>query len=231
MARVIAALIRHGDYHQLADTPSAHQPFALTAKGLAQASDLAILINTFCTTRGCQINPVIATSKLLRAWQTAKQLTTALNNPGIQIHEYTDLAERCVGSVANLSVTQIRELIRLDPRLDDLPKDWKSNSHYCLPFQGAESLLDAGKRVATLLRAEMQPLKPHSQSDQLKIFVGHGAAFRHAAYHLGIINYEQIALLSMFHCQPVFIEYTGNGNWQHIGGEWKIRNAHSQFTD
>lgn len=231
MARVIAALIRHGDYHQLADTPSAHQPFALTAKGLAQASDLAELVNTFCTKQGCQINPAIATSKLLRAWQTANQLTTTLNDPNIRIHEYQDLAERCVGSVANLPVTQIRELIRLDPRLDDLPKDWKSNSHYCLPFQGAESLLDAGKRVAALLSGEMQALKQHSQSDQLKIFVGHGAAFRHAAYHLGIIKYEQIALLSMFHCQPVFIEYTGNGNWQHIGGEWKIRSAHSQFTD
>ena len=231
MARVIAALIRHADYQQLADTPSAHQPFALTAKGLIQAQDLAVLINTFCTKQGCQINPVIASSKMLRAWQTAKQLTTALNNPDIQIHEYTDLAERCVGSVANLSVAQIRELIRLDPRFDDLPKDWKSNSHYCLPFQGAESLLDAGNRVAKLLSAEMQPLKQHSQSDQLKIFVGHGAAFRHAAYHLGIIRYEQIALLSMFHCQPIFIEYDSNGNWQHIDGAWKIRSAHSQFTD
>ena len=27
MGRLIAALIRHGGYHQLADTPSAHQPY------------------------------------------------------------------------------------------------------------------------------------------------------------------------------------------------------------
>ena len=37
MPRLIAALIRHGDYHQLARTPSAHQPFALNLAGREQA--------------------------------------------------------------------------------------------------------------------------------------------------------------------------------------------------
>ena len=41
MARLFAALIRHGEYAQLPDTPSAHQPFALTDKGRAQAYDAA----------------------------------------------------------------------------------------------------------------------------------------------------------------------------------------------
>ncbi|WP_428354092.1 histidine phosphatase family protein [Methyloprofundus sp.] len=231
MARVIAALIRHGDYQQLSDTPSAHQPFALNAKGLTQGTELAAILNSFCNAQQCQIQPMIATSKLLRAWQTAQQLLIDLNQPRMQIQQYADLAERCVGSVANLTVAQIRELIKLDPRLDDLPSDWKSDSHYCLPFQGAESLLDAGQRVAKLLTAEIQILQQQSSSDQLKIFVGHGAAFRHAAYHLGIIDYEQIALLSMFHCQPVYIECLQDGSWQHIGGAWKIRSEHSQYTD
>lgn len=231
MPRVIAALIRHGDYQQLPDTPSAYQPFPLTAIGFTRAAELAPLIRLFCQHHLCQIDPIIASSRLLRAWQTAKELATGLNDTAFQIQEYAELAERCVGSMANLSVTQISELVSQDPRFEDLPRNWKSDSRFCLPFQGAESLLDAGKRVATLLSSEMQSLQQQSQSKQLKIFVGHGAAFRHAAYHLGILEYEQIALLSMFHCQPIFIEYLNDGSWQHISGEWKVRKAHSQYTD
>jgi hypothetical protein len=33
MSAHIAALVRHGDYHQLANVPSAQQPFALTDEG------------------------------------------------------------------------------------------------------------------------------------------------------------------------------------------------------
>jgi 2,3-bisphosphoglycerate-dependent phosphoglycerate mutase len=73
MAKVIAALIRHGDYQQLTDTPSAHQPFPLTEKGFFQANTLADLIEERCTQFKCQINPVIASSRLLRAWQTDDQ--------------------------------------------------------------------------------------------------------------------------------------------------------------
>lgn len=36
MPRLIAALIRHAEYQQLPDTPSAHQPFALTTTGEQQ---------------------------------------------------------------------------------------------------------------------------------------------------------------------------------------------------
>jgi len=231
MAKVIAALIRHGDYQQLADTPSAHQPFPLTKKGIAQTNALAGLIEEQCAQLNCQINPVIASSRLLRAWQTANTLAQSLNSSEYSVQEYTDLAERGVGSAANLSIQQITDIVQQDPRYFSLPKAWKSDSHFCLPFQGAESLLDAGRRVATLLQTEMQTLHQQSQTDQIKIFVGHGAAFRHAAYHLGLLQYEQIAQLSMFHCQPVFIEYQVENNWQHIAGAWKVRSAHSQFTD
>ncbi len=231
MAKVIAALIRHGDYQQLTDTPSAHQPFPLTEKGFFQANTLADLIEERCTQFKCQINPVIASSRLLRAWQTANTLTQGLNGSIYSIQEYTELAERGVGSAANLSMQQITDIVQQDPRYANLPKGWKSDSHFCLPFQGAESLLDAGRRVANLLTVEMQALYQQSQRNQIKIFVGHGAAFRHAAYHLGLLQYEQIAQLSMFHCQPIFIEYQAGNNWQHIAGAWKIRKAHSQFTD
>jgi len=232
MAKVIAALIRHGDYQQLTDTPSAHQPFPLTKKGIAQANALAGLIEEQCTQLNCQVNPVIASSRLLRAWQTANTLAQSLNGAKYSVQEYTDLAERGVGSAANLSIQQITDIAQQDPRYSNLPKGWKSDSHFCLPFLGAESLLDAGQRVANLLQTEMQEvLQQQNQANQIKIFVGHGAAFRHAAYHLGVLQYEQIAQLSMFHCQPIFIEYQAENSWKHISGTWKVRSAHSQFTD
>lgn len=231
MSRVLVALIRHGDYQQLANTPSAHQAYPLTNKGHAQAHTLAQMITQFCKENSCQLNPIIASSRLLRAWQTANNLRTSLTNHNIQIQEFNELAERCVGSVANLTVTEISKLISQDPRYQNLPSDWKSDSKFCLPFQGAESLLDSGQRVASLLQTEIQSIAKQSQSEQLKIFIGHGAAFRHAAYHLGILEYEQIARLSMFHCQPVYLEFSSDHKWRHIAGDWKIRNAHSQYKD
>lgn len=235
MARVIAALIRHGDYQQLIDTPSAHQPFPLNTRGVDQAAELAPMLAEFCLQQQCQINPQIASSRLLRAWQTARELIVNLGTATHKIKEHEELAERSVGSAANLSIAQITDIIHLDPRFDDLPKNWKSDSEFCLPFQGAESLIDAGKRLATFLSSEMQLLQSqfqsNSQIDQLKIFIGHGAVFRHAAYHLGVLEYAQIKQLSMFHCQPVFIEYQADGRWQHVGGAWKVRNVSSQYAD
>ncbi len=230
MARLIAALIRHGDYQQLAETPSALQPFPLTEIGKQQAKQAALEMRVQCATQNWQINPVIASSKLLRAWQTADILAQDLFANTAIIQEHIALAERQVGSVANLSVTQIEQIIRDDPRYDTLPKNWKSNSHFCLPFQGAESLLEAGQRVAVYLEQQMQTLTLQKQ-DQVQLFVGHGAAFRHAAYHLGVLQFEQIAQLSMYHCQPIYIERQAEGQWQHIAGAWKIRANNSHYTD
>ena len=36
---------------------------------------------------------------------------------------------------------------------------------------------------------------------------------------------EQLAQFRMFHARPVLIEYIDDGNWRHIGGDWKLRNA------
>lgn len=233
MSRLFAALIRHGDYHQLPDTPSAHQPFPLTSKGFSQAKALAPLIVKQCEKLHCQVHPVVSSSRLLRGWQTAVTLVDELNDPSISVQQYDELAERSVGSVANLSIGQITELVNQDPRFEPLTKAWKANSHFCLPFQGAESLLDAGQRVANHLTIEMQQLQQslNSENNQLKIFVGHGAAFRHAAFHLGLLDYEQIAQLSMFHCQPIFVEFNSKGAWQHVAGDWKVRSKYSKFTD
>ncbi len=230
MSKIFAVLIRHADYQQLPNTPSAHQPFGLSDKGFTQAYKSVSHIEHFCQQQHCQIDSVILSSKLLRAWQTAMAISSSLNDAKLTVKEHANLAERCVGSVANLSTQQIIEVVKQDPRYDDLPVGWMSNSHFCLPFQGAESLMDAGKRVASLLTMEMRSLR-RQRADQLKIFVGHGAAFRHAAYYLGILNYEEITDLSMYHCGPIFIELQNDDRWQHISGEWKQRDSHSRFAD
>ena len=132
---------------------------------------------------------------------------------------------------ANLSVAQIRTIIQQDPRFPDPPPDWKSNSGYQLPLQGAESLLQAGQRVATHLSRRMQALAETASQDCVKLFVGHGAAFRHAAFQLGILKFQQIAQLSMYHSRPVYLEYLPDRSWRHVDGEWKNREADNGFLD
>lgn len=233
MARLIAALIRHGDYHQLPDTPSAHQPFPLTVAGRKQVSAAAGALRETITRNGWQLVPGIDTSRMLRAWQTAVILAEQLDDlpPSAPLVESFDaLAERGLGSAANLTQHQISLVLQQDPRYPDLPAGWKADSQYRLPLQGAESLLEAGTRVATHLQERMAALGEPA-GDCLKLFVGHGAAFRHAAYHLGVLPYEQLAQLSMYHGQPVFLESRSGNPWRHIGGDWKQRAPRGEEVD
>lgn len=226
MARTIAALIRHGEYSQQPDTPSAHQPYALTERGretvLQEADNFAALLQR----HKLAVADTVDSSNMLRAWETALIFVESLYQhqmPSTLVDSYDVLAERCVGAAANLTVRQIEKIIVEDPRYEEPPLDWKSNSHYCLPLQGAESLMQAGERVAAHLQQRMTKLRAQADTDTVKLFVGHGAAFRHAAYHLGVLEYEQLAQLSMFHAQPVLIEYRDDGSWHHAGGDWKVR--------
>jgi 2,3-bisphosphoglycerate-dependent phosphoglycerate mutase len=233
MARLIAALIRHGDYHQLPDTPSAHQAYPLNSEGETQAQEGVQILHDMIVRNAWTLLPAIDSSRMLRAWQTAKifadrLVDLAASTP--RIESYDALAERGVGCLANLTIAQIEAVLHQDPRVSDPPADWKADSHYRLPLQGAESLLEAGERIAAHLSQSMQALPP-GEDDRVKIFVGHGAAFRHAACHLGVLALEQLRQLSMFHCQPVLIEYIPGGQWRHIGGEWKLRSGNSRFTD
>lgn len=234
MPRLIAALIRHADYRQLPETPSAHQPFPLTAEGETQARQAGTQLGQAVGSHGWSLSPSVDSSQLLRAWQTAQIITDELIDlfPGPPtLTGFDALAERSLGSAANLSISAIEAVIRDDPRFPELPADWKSNSRFRLPLQGAESLMEAGERVAAHIHRRMQLLAEDSEIDTLKLFIGHGAAFRHAAYHLGVLTCEQIARLSMHHAQPVFLEYLPDGGWRHIGGEWKVRSRHSENTD
>jgi 2,3-bisphosphoglycerate-dependent phosphoglycerate mutase len=90
--------------------------------------------------------------------------------------------------------------------------------------------MEAGERVAAHLTRTMASL-PATDQDTVKIFVGHGAAFRHAACHLGVLQFRQLRQLSMHHCRPVLLEYLSGGNWRHLEGEWKIRSGYEAFTD
>jgi 2,3-bisphosphoglycerate-dependent phosphoglycerate mutase len=233
MARCIAALLRHGDYHQQPGTPSAHQPFPLTEAGEQQAREAAVRLAEDLQAHGWQLHPVIDSSCLLRGWQTARLVCEEfahLSGMACEVESFPDLAERGVGSAANLTVTQIEAIVEADPRYPPLPPNWKSDSQFCLPLQGAESLMQSGERVAVHLRERMARLDEVSH-DCVKLFVGHGAAFRHAACVLGVMAYEDIARLSMYHARPVYLEVSASGDWQHIGGEWKIRETGDERMD
>ena len=233
MARLIAALIRHGDYHQLPDTPSAHQPYPLNSEGETQAQEGAQLLQDMIVRNDWTLVPSIDSSRLLRAWQTAvifSDRLAELASSRLCVESYDELAERGVGCLANLTTAQIEAVLRQDPRVPDPPADWKADSHYRLPLQGAESLLQAGERVACHLSKSMEALSP-ANHDRVKIFVGHGAAFRHAAYQFGVLGMEQLRQLSMYHCRPVMIEHLSRGQWRHVEGEWKVRSRHDIFTD
>jgi len=222
MPQLIAALIRHAEYQQLPDTPSAHQPFPLTDEGREQARQAAGSLQRETEKHGWGIAEELHSSLLLRAWETASVIAEHLE--GVHtVSAFAELAERSVGIAANLTIQQIEAVVGEDPRYGPLPKDWKSNSRFCLPLQGAESLVKAGERVAGHLKAVMQQLGEVAAEDTVKVFVGHGAAIRHAAYSLGILRFEEIARLSMYHAEPVYIEYRETG-WKHVAGNWKIRN-------
>lgn len=234
MPRLIAAFLRHGDYNQLKDVPSALQPFALSNTGHEQARQGARAIQAHSLEQLWTPHPVIDSSTLLRAWQTASEIKTQLQKSMSQafyIDSHDTLCERSVGSVANLSTQQIETILAEDPRFPTPPKKWKSDSYYCLPFTGAESLMASGQRVANHIRQSLSNLQTQITQDTLKIFVGHGASFRHAAYHLKLLKFEQIAQLSMFHAQPIFFERLDNHGYRHIAGEWKVRAKEEAYWD
>lgn len=224
-----AALIRHGDYHQRAGVPSALQPFPLTAEGEVQAhtcgEDLAGLI----ARDGLVLDPVVHCSCQLRSWQTAQIACGVLADYGypVQINQTSALSERSLGSAANLTLSEIEGVLHTDPRHDTPPPDWKSDSDYCLPLDGAESLMMAGERVA----AHVMQSVSNRAAGTLTLFFGHGASFRHAAYLLGVLTRDEIARFSMHHARPLQLCHNPDGTWGQSGGNWKIRRQKEQMLD
>jgi len=236
------ALIRHADYHQQIDTPSALQPFPLTRRGERQAGEGAEEVLTLCQAHGWQPASTVHASSLLRAWQTAQVMNEVMGDRTereFSLMAHDSLWERSLGSAANLTTAQIAEAVRHDPRVDFLPADWKSNSHFRLPLPGAESLMQAGQRVADFIASlpasssasASAPSSTPTSGASLTLVVGHGAALRHAAHLLGVLDFDQIAGLSMHHARPVVIEETPSGSWRHVAGEWKVRQRHEPAQD
>lgn len=223
---VHVAVLRHGDYQQKSDTPSAHQLYGLNDEGRRQARAAADRIRDYQERHALELSPSIDTSSLLRGWETATEI---VNNLGTgnrhRVESFDELAERCVGAAANLTVDEINQILAADPRIGEVPGNWKSDSDFCLPFIGAESLMMAGDRVAAHFISRLSSLPDHADN-QLKIFVVHGASFRHAAYRMGILAREQIRKLSMYYAEPLFFRFEQNGGlrkWTHLEGQWKPR--------
>lgn len=233
MNELFAILVRHGEYRQKPGTPSALQPFGLTDTGKAQAGNAGLEIAELAKSQGWRLAPEICCSRQLRAWQTANLLGQSLSvAAGLDFHltENEALAERSVGALANLSIPEIEQVLHEDPRYTVPPDNWKSDSHYRLPVQGAESLLQAGARVATFLRERLTDLNGQADANA-QIFVGHGAALRHAAHHLGVLAFEDIRRISMHHARPVVLKREDNDTWRHHSGAWKERRSLESTLD
>jgi 2,3-bisphosphoglycerate-dependent phosphoglycerate mutase len=225
--RQFVALVRHGEYEQPAGMPSAHLPHPLNESGRGHALEAAAKLAGEAAQRGADVDPVIDTSRMLRAWETgtivAEQLAERLG-ASFRVEEFEALAERCVGAAANLTVDQIAAIVDRDPRYDALPEGWKATSNFRLPFQNAESMLDAGARVADHVERRAR-WSDETGRDRLKIFVGHGGAFRYAAVHLGVLSLAEVTGLSMHYGGYVVLERIAAGRWTKVGGAWKIRQS------
>lgn len=225
MSDRFAILLRHGAYHQRPGTPSALQPFALTETGKKQAFEAGHDLAELVRAEGWQLSNEVFCSRQQRAWQTANELCKALSGVSgqeYQITEHEALAERSVGALANLTIPEIEQILDDDPRYSPPPENWKSESHYKLPVQGAESLMEAGARVADFLKLRLDDL-PNGDGGNAQIFVGHGAALRHAAHHLGVLGFEDIRRFSMHHARPVVLKLGHDETWLHHTGAWKER--------
>lgn len=225
--RLLAVLMRHGDYRQPPGVPSAHLPHPLTAEGITQARASAEELQHMARQQACQLWSTIHSSRLLRAWQTAQLVAQELGRSGVarEIEQTDQLAERCVGAAANLTIQQIAEVMEADPRYGAPPEQWKSDPDYRLPLPGAESLMEAGGRVAAWIDDRLADVRRRIRTDTCVLFVGHGAAFRHAAVHLGVLQKHEVTGLSMHHCKPVWVEQDPSGGYRHVAGEWKVRTA------
>lgn len=220
----IIAILRHADYNQPSGVPSALLPYPLTDMGVAQAEAAAESLAAFSRDNHVPILPDLHSSHMLRAWQTARVIGDCLEQVfacEFNVLEFDVLAERNVGAMANLTVTQIEDIMAADPRYAAPPTNWKSSSDFCLPFQGAESLVTAGQRVAGHCRDAIATL---DQRDNpcIRVIVGHGASIRHAAMDLGLLKADEVSSVSMYHASPMYLTCE-NGVWQLLSGKWKPR--------
>lgn len=228
MAQLFATLVRHADFEQPIGVPSAHLPHPLTATGRGQACQLAKSLIELEREGGLRVHAQIHCSSLLRAWETgclAVEALEAHRSRKFELIETVDLAERSLGSMANLTVEEIEDIVARDPRYEALPPGWKATAETRLPFPGCESLAEAGERVARYIRATLKAVEREVLDDTAIVFIGHGAALRHAAAKLGVFDFEGARAVSMHYARPVTLEARDAAPWKRVYGEWKPRGA------
>ncbi|MEE8167218.1 MAG: histidine phosphatase family protein [Myxococcota bacterium] len=222
--RRVAGFVRHGHFDRPDDTASAHLPLPLSDEGRAQARACAIPILESNEELALELDPVIETSQLLRAWQTATILAEELEaRTGTQFRVVTrtELAERSLGSCSNLRFDQIAALLAEDPRLDPLPQGWRRIPEFRLPVLGAESLMQAGARTATRVATSLDSIPDADVRNVLRLFIAHSGCLRHATVQLGALDVRIVPRLSMDVAQRVLIEKMPNGDWVQISGQWR----------
>lgn len=234
MAKRVLAWIRHGEYAQPPGVPSAHLPHGLTPRGREQALAAARAVWQHARQHDLELDPVVDSSRLLRAWETADVMARELEGLGgskLVVREFDALMERSLGAAANLTLEQIEAVLAADPRCERPKPGWKRDPHYTLPLPGAESLARAGERVACHVRARMRALDDaQPASSRLVLFVGHGGAFRHAASELGLLSPGDVGRVSMQNGAPIFFEFhsareadVSGERWSRVAGDWHER--------
>lgn len=216
--------LRHSEYEQPKNVPSALLPHPITEEGVKQAKIGANKIIAFFKDKESQLPSVIESSSLLRAYQTASIIAEEIFSQmkiELKIVETDALVERNMGPMANLTVQEIEAILHKDPRYPNPPEGWKSSKDYRLPYIGAESLNDAGLRVAEYIHNENKYTK-EMEKERFRLLVGHGASFRHASRELGILKPEEVSKLSMYYAEPLFFKQNKD-SWELIEGEWKVR--------
>lgn len=224
--RRVAAFVRHGHFDRPECTASAHLPIPLSATGRQQARDAVEPLLRFCDEQGLEPDPQIESSQLIRAWETAVIMAEELERRTsrvFRVEERLELIERGLGSCANLRFDEIEAVLALDPRLDPLPEGWRRIPDFRLAVPGAESLLEAGGRVAEFVSASLASIPEEDPRDVLRLFVAHGGCLRHAALRLGVLDRALVGRLTMDYGQAVLIERCEDGRWIHSGGQWKKR--------
>lgn len=222
--RRVAAFIRHGHFDRPDATASAQSLYPLSAQGRVQAAEAVGPILELCADLGLEVDARIEASQLLRAWQTAKLLSESLGErTGRHFHviERDELIERGLGSATNLCFDRIEALLGADPRQAQLPKGWRRMPEFRLPVQGAESLMQAGARVAARVAASLDGIPEDDPRDLVRLFVAHSGCLRHAAVALGAIDVRVVPGLSMDFAQTVMIEKLPGGDWVHVGGQFR----------